>query len=107
MLWRDGESNHNNPIYSAGFIEGRKFERELMQEEGSEGKNGLEVAVSVLDLDIVKELAEITHSLSDYVCESIRQGNDNPHAYKLVRALEEFMQKNNDERLLWRAKAYE
>lgn len=102
MLNREGEVNHNNPIYNAGFIEGRKFERELIEERnkqriGPKGEPGfLSVQLSLSDMDIFKELAQITKSLADFIECSYIEGDKGEEAAKLIQSLNDFLNRYDE-----------
>lgn len=98
MLNREGETNHNNPIYSAGFMEGRKFERELLKEQQQKKVDSMTFKVSALDMDIVKELAQITKSLADYIESSYVGGIPTPEALELLSTLDNFLDKSEQRR---------
>lgn len=98
MLNRDGEVNHNNPIYSAGFMEGRAFERELIKEQQQKKRDAMTFKISALDMDIVKELAEITKSLADYIESSHTGGIPTPEALELLSTLDNFLDKSEERR---------
>lgn len=90
MLNREGEVNHNNPIYSAGFMEGRKFERELLKEQ--QEKKALRVNVTAMDLDIVKELIVLTKDMADYVAFQNDQ-HPTPRGLALIKGLDNLLTK--------------
>ena len=102
MLHRPDEINHNNPIYSAGFTEGQKFERELLQAERAEllkiqadrenNRSHMRINVNALELDIFKDLVVCTKNLADYVAEH-NKDNPSPEALDLLISLDRLLNK--------------
>lgn len=71
----EGMANDSNPIYNAGFIEGRKFEQVLAEEAAAKqakaethnniGKvGGITVSLRVTEMEVFKELAAISHQMA-------------------------------------------
>lgn len=102
MLSRPEENNHNNPIYTAGFIEGQKFERELLQEQRDEllkiqtdrenNRSHLKVNVNALNMDVVRDLIVVTKDLADYVTEHSKE-NPSQRALDLLISLDRLLNK--------------
>lgn len=76
MSYMFGAADTSNPVYNAGFNEGRKFEKELAQEAAAKEKDkeapknigkvkGITVSVKVSEMDLFKELATVTHDLAE------------------------------------------
>lgn len=89
MLNRADEQNHNNPIYSAGFIAGQKFEREQQAAEQAKKKAGaMSVTVKVTEMDVFKDLAEITVELANH----IEENHLSPQSVRLLKKIDTFQE---------------